>query len=230
MAGEEVRRLSPLRPGGRRGTLRPTLPRISSSSASGRAAAETTRPWPVSTPAPPSTRSRSHSLTATRRPVKDGGMRTPGRSPGGRGGIQVPGSPTGTSPTMAGRTRRAAVNREMRSMQADLTSGASWKAGRDSTSQRRKSGRSSPNREASRTITPFCAATEVERWPGTGSRDSITYHSGIRYQRNFVSWQEGVGYDIELGESAPIRQRGYCGESNQPLRRPVACRSKSFPC
>lgn len=22
---------------------------------------------------------------------------------------------------------------------------------------------------------PFCAATEVERWPGTGSRDSITY-------------------------------------------------------
>ncbi len=47
---------------------------------------------------------------------------------------------------------------------------------------------------------PFCAATEVERWPGTGSRDSITYYSGIRYQRNFVSWQEGVGYDIELGD------------------------------
>ena len=47
---------------------------------------------------------------------------------------------------------------------------------------------------------PFCAATEVERWPGTGSRDSITYHSGIRYQRNFVSWHERVGYDIELGD------------------------------
>lgn len=47
---------------------------------------------------------------------------------------------------------------------------------------------------------PFCAETEVERWPGTGSRDSITYYSGIRYQRNFVSWQEGVGYDIELGD------------------------------
>ena len=47
---------------------------------------------------------------------------------------------------------------------------------------------------------PFCAATEVERWPGTGSRDSITYYSGIRYRRNFVSWQEGVGYDIELGD------------------------------
>ena len=47
---------------------------------------------------------------------------------------------------------------------------------------------------------PFCAATEVERWPGLGSRDSITYYSGIRYQRNFVDWQEGVGYDIELGD------------------------------
>ena len=47
---------------------------------------------------------------------------------------------------------------------------------------------------------PFCAATEVERWPGPGSRDSITYHSGIRYQRNFVGWQEGVGYDVELGD------------------------------
>ena len=47
---------------------------------------------------------------------------------------------------------------------------------------------------------PFCAATEVERWPGRDSRDSITYYSGIRYQRNFVDWQEGVGYDIELGD------------------------------
>ena len=47
---------------------------------------------------------------------------------------------------------------------------------------------------------PFCAATEVERWPGAGSRDSITYYSGIRYRRNFVSWHEGVGYDIELGD------------------------------
>ena len=58
---------------------------------------------------------------------------------------------------------------------------------------------------------PFCAATEVERWPGTGSRDSITYYSGIRYQRNFVSWHEGVGYDIELGrppnQTARVRWR-----------------------
>ena len=47
---------------------------------------------------------------------------------------------------------------------------------------------------------PFCAATAVDRWPGRGARDSITYYSGIRYQRNFVAWQDGVGYDIELGD------------------------------
>lgn len=47
---------------------------------------------------------------------------------------------------------------------------------------------------------PFCKETEVECWPGLGSRDSITYYSGIHYQRNFVYWHEGTGYDIELGD------------------------------
>ena len=61
---------------------------------------------------------------------------------------------------------------------------------------------------------PFCAATEVERWPGTGSRDSITYYSGIRYQRNFVSWHEGVGYDIELGD--PPNQTARVGWRIEP--------------
>ena len=87
-------------------------------------------------------------------------------------------------------------------MQADLTSGASWKA------RLRRDGLG-PGRPLKPTVEidvsteevweviaepgslahyhPFCAATEVARWPGTGSRDSITCYSGIRYQRNFVS-------------------------------------------
>ncbi|WP_417519351.1 SRPBCC family protein [Minwuia sp.] len=48
---------------------------------------------------------------------------------------------------------------------------------------------------------PFCASTEVERWPGEGARDSITYYSGRRYRRHFVRWIEGEGYDIELGDA-----------------------------
>jgi len=47
---------------------------------------------------------------------------------------------------------------------------------------------------------PFCKTTAVETWPGPASRDSITYYSGICYQRNFVAWYEGIGYDIELGD------------------------------
>ena len=100
-------------------------------------------------------------------------------------------------------------------MHADLTSDTSWKAGL------RRYGLE-PGRPLKSTVEidvpaqalweviaepgslahyhPFCAATEVERWPGTGSRDSITYLSGIRYRRNFVSWHEGVGYDVELGD------------------------------
>ena len=46
---------------------------------------------------------------------------------------------------------------------------------------------------------PFCASTEVEKWPGVGSRDTITYYSGRTYRRYFVAWLDGIGYDIELG-------------------------------
>ena len=99
-------------------------------------------------------------------------------------------------------------------MRGDLTSDASWKAAlRDHGLEHGRPVKSTveidvPTERVWEVIAepgglgryhPFCAATEVERWPGPGSRDSITYHSGIRYQRNFVSWEEGVGYDIELG-------------------------------
>lgn len=46
---------------------------------------------------------------------------------------------------------------------------------------------------------PFCACTTVQRWPGVGSRDFITYHSGIRYQRDILVWLDGSGYDMEVG-------------------------------
>ena len=46
---------------------------------------------------------------------------------------------------------------------------------------------------------PFCALNTIERWPGIGSRDWITYYSGIRYQRDVVDWIEGIGYDLEVG-------------------------------
>ena len=46
---------------------------------------------------------------------------------------------------------------------------------------------------------PFCQDNEVQQWPGVGASDTITYYSGVHYQRDFVGWLENVGYDIEVG-------------------------------
>ena len=46
---------------------------------------------------------------------------------------------------------------------------------------------------------PFCRANDVEQWPGVGARDTVTYYSGVHYQRDFIEWIDGVGYDIEVG-------------------------------
>lgn len=48
---------------------------------------------------------------------------------------------------------------------------------------------------------PFCAVNPVTAWPGPGSQDEVHYYNGLVYQRRFVEWVEGVGYDLEIGES-----------------------------
>jgi hypothetical protein len=48
---------------------------------------------------------------------------------------------------------------------------------------------------------PFCAENSVESWPGVGSRDTIRYRSGLRLHRRFTSWDEGRGYELEIGNS-----------------------------
>ena len=46
---------------------------------------------------------------------------------------------------------------------------------------------------------PFCQATTVIKWPGVGAKDTVSYYSGVHYERDFVTWIEGVGFDIEVG-------------------------------
>ncbi len=48
---------------------------------------------------------------------------------------------------------------------------------------------------------PFCDRNPVEQWPGVGSRDEVHYLSGWVFERRFVEWTEGVGYDLEIGRS-----------------------------
>jgi hypothetical protein len=46
---------------------------------------------------------------------------------------------------------------------------------------------------------PYCEENKVFKWPGVGSRDGVKYHSGFYMQRDFFSWREGAGYDLEIG-------------------------------
>lgn len=46
---------------------------------------------------------------------------------------------------------------------------------------------------------PFCARNPVRVWPGKNSRDEIHYLSGWVFERRFLRWMEGVGYDLEIG-------------------------------
>ncbi len=46
---------------------------------------------------------------------------------------------------------------------------------------------------------PFCASNPVHAWPGPGSRDEVHYLSGWVYERHFLHWHEGSGYDLEVG-------------------------------
>jgi hypothetical protein len=48
---------------------------------------------------------------------------------------------------------------------------------------------------------PFCAKNPVQQWPGAGSRDEVHYLSGLVFERRFVEWIAGVGYDLEIGRS-----------------------------
>jgi hypothetical protein len=46
---------------------------------------------------------------------------------------------------------------------------------------------------------PFCRENPVQSWPGQGSRDEVHYLNGLVFQRHFLGWEDGRGYDLEIG-------------------------------
>jgi hypothetical protein len=46
---------------------------------------------------------------------------------------------------------------------------------------------------------PYCRENNVFKWPGVGSRDGVTFHSGLYAERDFMYWREGAGYDLQIG-------------------------------
>jgi hypothetical protein len=62
---------------------------------------------------------------------------------------------------------------------------------------------------------PYCKVNEVMSWPGPGSRDGVTYHSGRYMQRDFMYWREGIGYDLQIGP--PPRKSSWVSWRIRPL-------------
>jgi hypothetical protein len=46
---------------------------------------------------------------------------------------------------------------------------------------------------------PFCKRNPVGVWPGSRSRDEVHYLNGLVFERRFRYWNEGLGYDLEIG-------------------------------
>jgi len=46
---------------------------------------------------------------------------------------------------------------------------------------------------------PFCAGNPVHVWPGATAHDEVHYLNGWVFERRFLRWVEGRGYDLEIG-------------------------------
>ena len=62
---------------------------------------------------------------------------------------------------------------------------------------------------------PYCQENKVYKWPGVGSKDGVLYYSGLYWERDFVCWREGVGFDLQIGP--PTRKTALIYWNIRPL-------------
>lgn len=62
---------------------------------------------------------------------------------------------------------------------------------------------------------PYCQENKVYKWPGVGSKDGVLYYSGLYWERDFVCWREGVGFDLQIGP--PTRKTALISWNIRPL-------------
>jgi len=48
---------------------------------------------------------------------------------------------------------------------------------------------------------PFLRKHTAEKWNGVGSKDHVTYCSGLEYDREVLKWIEGTGFDLKVTEN-----------------------------
>lgn len=46
---------------------------------------------------------------------------------------------------------------------------------------------------------PFCEKNPISNWPGIHSADTIHYYNGLKLERNFINWEDNIGYDLIIG-------------------------------
>ena len=46
---------------------------------------------------------------------------------------------------------------------------------------------------------PFCEKNPISNWPGINSADTIHYYNGLKLERNFINWEDNIGYDLTIG-------------------------------
>ena len=47
---------------------------------------------------------------------------------------------------------------------------------------------------------PFCKSNETIQWDDEGHVDRLVYLNGRTYIRQFLTWDEGAGYTLRIGE------------------------------
>jgi hypothetical protein len=62
---------------------------------------------------------------------------------------------------------------------------------------------------------PYCQENKIFKWPGAGSRDGVLYYSGLYFERDFMYWREGEGYDLQIGP--PRRKTSWISWNIRPL-------------
>jgi len=48
---------------------------------------------------------------------------------------------------------------------------------------------------------PYMKKHTAESWIGVGSKDHVTYYSGLEYDREVIKWIEGSGFDLKVSEN-----------------------------
>ena len=54
---------------------------------------------------------------------------------------------------------------------------------------------------------PFCKNNEAIVWDKNNHKDILVYLNGLRYEREFIDWNENTGYSLLIGEQSKKKSK-----------------------